>query len=152
MTPAPIRREILVSTGPDRAFALFTAHIGRWWPLRHFSVFGTDALVAFEGERLVERSGSEVSVWAEVLEWDPPATLRLRWHPGRDATRATDVSVSCRVTATTTTAPWSTLVCMARADGEERYGRVEDPAAAAEEYGDGGPPSCAPSVTGRSAM
>jgi hypothetical protein len=30
MTLAPIRREILVSTVPDRAFALFTSHIGRW--------------------------------------------------------------------------------------------------------------------------
>ena len=67
MTLAPIRREILVATLPDRAFALFTSHIGRWWPLRDSSVFGADALVAFEGDRLVERSGSEVSVWAEVL-------------------------------------------------------------------------------------
>jgi hypothetical protein len=40
MTLAPIRREILVSPLPDRAFALFTSHIGRWWPLRDFSVSG----------------------------------------------------------------------------------------------------------------
>jgi uncharacterized protein YndB with AHSA1/START domain/uncharacterized protein YciI len=129
MTLAPIRREILVSAGPDRAFALFTSHIGRWWPLRDFSVFGADALVAFEGDRLVERSGGETSVWAEVLEWDPPARLRLRWHPGRDVTRATDVSV--------TFAPHDggTMVTLVH-DGWER---VEDPAAAAEEYGHGWP-------------
>ena len=129
MTIAPIRREILVSTAPDRAFALFTAHIGRWWPLRDFSVFGADALVAFEGDRLVERSGSEVSVWAEVLEWDPPTTLRLRWHPGRDATRATDVSVTFAAHDD------GTMVTLVH-DGWER---VEDPAAAAEEYGHGWP-------------
>jgi uncharacterized protein YciI len=129
MTLAPIRREILVATLPDRAFALFTSHIGRWWPLREFSVFGADALVAFEGDRLVERSGSEVSVWAEVLEWDPPRTLRLRWHPGRDATRATDVSVTFAAHDD------GTMVTLVH-DGWER---VEDPAAAADEYGRGWP-------------
>jgi uncharacterized protein YciI len=129
MTLAPIRREILVSTVPDRAFALFTSHIGRWWPLRDFSVFGAEALVAFEGDRLVERSGSELSVWAEVLEWDPPATLRLRWHPGRDATRATDVSVTFAAHDD------GTMVTLVH-DGWER---VEDPAAAKEEYGRGWP-------------
>ena len=129
MTLAPIRREILVSTVPERAFALFTAHIGRWWPLRDFSVFGADALVAFEGDRLVERSSSEVSVWAEVLEWDPPATLRLRWHPCRDATRATDVSVTFVPHEDGTKV---TLV-------HHGWERVEDPAAAAEEYGHGWP-------------
>ena len=129
MTLAPICREILVSTLPDRAFALFTSHIGRWWPLRDSSVFGADALVAFEGDRLVERSGSEVSVWAEVLEWDPPRKLQLRWHPGRDATRATDVCVTFAAHED------GTMVTLVH-DGWER---VEDPAAAAEEYGHGWP-------------
>ena len=129
MTVAPIRREILVSATPDRAFALFTAHIGRWWPLRDFSVFGADALVAFEGDRLVERSGSQVSVWAEVLEWDPPAKLRLRWHPGRDAARATDLHVSFAAHDD------GTMVTLVHGGWE----RVEDPAATAEEYGHGWP-------------
>lgn len=129
MTVGPIRREIVVSAVPDRAFALFTAHIGRWWPLRDFSVFGADALVAFEGDRLVERSGSQESVWAEVLEWDPPLNLRLRWHPGRDAARATDVHVSFAAHDD------GTLVTLMHGGWE----RVEDPAVAAEEYGRGWP-------------
>ncbi|HEY1920202.1 MAG TPA: hypothetical protein VGH27_31910 [Streptosporangiaceae bacterium] len=28
----PIRREVLVPAGPDRAFEVFTARIGDWWP------------------------------------------------------------------------------------------------------------------------
>jgi uncharacterized protein YndB with AHSA1/START domain/uncharacterized protein YciI len=129
MTVAPIRREILVAVPPDRAFALFTAHIGRWWPLRDFSVFGVDALVAFEGDHLVERSGSEVSVWAEVVEWDPPATLALSWHPGRDAAHASDVRVSFAAHDD------GTIVTLVHGGWE----RVENPAAAAEEYGHGWP-------------
>jgi uncharacterized protein YciI len=129
MNVAPIRREILVSATPDRAFALFTAHIGRWWPLREFSVFGVDAIVAFEGDHLVERSGAEVNVWAEVLEWHPPAELRLSWHPGRDAARATDLQVSF------TARDDGTMVTLVHSGWE----RVEDPAAAAEEYGHGWP-------------
>jgi len=51
----PIRREVTVTVPVETAFALFTAHIGHWWPLAGFSVNGADSLVAFEGDRLVER-------------------------------------------------------------------------------------------------
>ncbi|HEY0168655.1 MAG TPA: SRPBCC domain-containing protein [Jatrophihabitans sp.] len=91
--PAPIRREVVVAAPPATAFALFTAHIGSWWPLASHSVFGADATVAFEGDQLVERSGNQRTVWAEVIELDPPRSLRLSWHPGHDASRATELSV-----------------------------------------------------------
>lgn len=29
----PIRREVLVDAGPEAAFEIFTAGLGRWWPL-----------------------------------------------------------------------------------------------------------------------
>jgi uncharacterized protein YciI len=129
MSVAPIRREILVAATPERAFALFTAHIGRWWPVHDLSVSGVDALVAFEGDHLVERSGSEVNVWAEVIEWDPPAQLRLSWHPGHDTARATDVHVSFAAHDD------GTMVTLVHGGWE----RAEQPAAAAEEYGHGWP-------------
>ena len=56
MTLAALRREILVAATPHRTFELFTGHIGSWWPLATYSVFG-DGTVAFEGSELVERSG-----------------------------------------------------------------------------------------------
>lgn len=90
----PIRRHIDVATGVETAFALFTAHIGAWWPLAGHSVDGDGGLVAFEGGLLVERSAAGAHVWGEVLEWTPPTSLRLTWHPGRPADDATDVTVT----------------------------------------------------------
>ena len=123
-----VRREVHVDVPPDVAFRLFTEHLGEWWPLGDFSVFG-DGTVAFEGDRVVERSGERVSVWAEVTAWDPPGSLRLAWHPGADAADATDVGFSFRPAGA------GTLVVVVHA-GWERRG---DAAAAAEEYGRGWP-------------
>lgn len=92
---APVRRSVRVAAPVETAFALFTAHIGAWWPCgQGHSVYGKDAMVAFEGDLLVERHQGESSVWAEVLGWDPPTGFRLNWHPGSDAARATQVDVS----------------------------------------------------------
>jgi uncharacterized protein YndB with AHSA1/START domain len=97
-TIAPVHREVLVRADVGTAFALFTAHVGAWWPLESHGVLGAGASVAFEdaggSRRLVERSGGEASVWAEVLEWVPPHRLRLSWHPGTDPAEATDLTVT----------------------------------------------------------
>lgn len=90
----PIRREVIVEAAPDVAFALFTHHIGSWWPYAGHSLEGSAATVAFEGERLVERLGASEHTWAEVLEWSPPSRFELNWHPGRDAADATNVIVT----------------------------------------------------------
>jgi uncharacterized protein YciI len=126
---APIRRYVSVPVSAESAFALFTSHIGAWWPTHRHSVFGEGSLVAFEGDRLVERSSDGMSVWAEVVEWDPPRTLRLAWHAGQDATHATDVRVSF------SSEDGLTLVTLEHG-GWERH---EHPAEAAEEYGNGWP-------------
>jgi len=103
-TIAPVVRTIEVAAPVETAFALFTAHIGRWWPVAGgHSVFGEGALVAFEGEELVERYGDQRSVWAEVVEWDPPQGFRLTWHPGSGPERSTDVRVDFAPTADGTT-------------------------------------------------
>jgi hypothetical protein len=54
-TVPPIRREILVDADPAVAFEVFTAGIGRWWPVEEHSVHGKGGAVAFEDGRLVER-------------------------------------------------------------------------------------------------
>ena len=59
--PAPVRREALVAAAPDRAFELFTAHIGSWWPRPDYSVFEHDNDVAFEDGRLVETEAMKVA-------------------------------------------------------------------------------------------
>lgn len=87
----PVRREIVVSAPVDAAFALFTAQVGAWWPLADRHILSPDSSLALEGGRLVERSRSRASVWAEVIEWEPPTSLRLDFHPGADRDQATDL-------------------------------------------------------------
>jgi uncharacterized protein YciI len=130
MTEVPaVRREIQVKASVDSAFALFTAHIAAWWPTDEHSIYGESGLVAFEGDRLVERAGDGMSVWADVVEWDPPHSLRLAWYPGLDAERATDLRVSFHPVAD------QTLVTVEHTGWE----RLEDPAGTAENYDSGWP-------------
>jgi uncharacterized protein YndB with AHSA1/START domain/uncharacterized protein YciI len=125
-----IHREVVVAAPAEAAFALFTAHIGAWWPLAEYSVFGERGTVAFEGERVVERSGPDASVWAEVVSWDPPRTFELCWHPGSEAAKSTDLAVTFTALDAAST----------RVSIEQRgWERMADPAAAREEYGHGWP-------------
>ncbi len=128
--PAPIRREVVVAAPPATAYALFTAHLGSWWPLASHSVFGAGGTVAFEGEQLVERSGGQHSVWAEVIRADPPNSIELSWHPGQDASRATELTIRFADRG------GSTAVSL-----EHRgWHRLADPQGARDEYERGWPP------------
>ena len=82
--PAPVRRSIHVDVPRERAFEVFTAGIGRWWPkTHHIGAADIDTLVIEprEGGRWFERDvdGSECEV-GKVLVWDPPARLVLAWQ------------------------------------------------------------------------
>jgi uncharacterized protein YndB with AHSA1/START domain len=95
MNLPPLRRQVVVPAGPEVAFDVFTQRIGDWWPLDRFSVHGEKATTAFRDGRLVETGpGGDEAVWGTVLDWVPPRRLRLTWHPGRDADRASEVEVS----------------------------------------------------------
>ena len=50
MVDIPIRKELTLAVAPERAFALFTEDVSRWWPMRSHSVGGDDAVgVSIEG-------------------------------------------------------------------------------------------------------
>ncbi|HWL02714.1 MAG TPA: SRPBCC domain-containing protein [Microbacteriaceae bacterium] len=84
MTLLPVRNELVVPAGPATAFSVFTAQIGRWWPLAAKSVHH-DGSVAFAGGRIVEFSASgREAVWGSVVAWEPDARVGFTWHPGRD--------------------------------------------------------------------
>ena len=68
MTERAVHREVLVTADVETAFELFTAHIAAWWPLGSHGVFGAAASVAFEQDRLVERTG-HASVGAGPRCW-----------------------------------------------------------------------------------
>jgi uncharacterized protein YndB with AHSA1/START domain/uncharacterized protein YciI len=126
----PIRREILVDASPQAAFEVFTAGIGRWWPVAELSVYGAGAEVGFSGGRIVERSPEgQSAAWGTVTRWEPPGCVAFTWHPGGDPEPAS------RVTVTFTAAGRQTLVRLEHAGWEA----FADPAAARAEYEHGWP-------------
>ena len=129
-TVPPIRREVLVDAGPEAAFDVFTAGIGRWWPLAGHSVHGAGGTVAFTGGQLVERAatGQQV-IWGTVTRWEPPAAVAFTWHPGRTPERPSHVEV------TFTAAGPQTLVTLIHS-GWDAYA---EPAAMRAEYDHGWP-------------
>jgi uncharacterized protein YndB with AHSA1/START domain len=84
ISPAPVRRSVRVGASRERAFEVFTAGVGRWWPkTHHIGAAELDTLVIEprQGGRWYERGvdGSECEV-GKVLVWDPPARLVLCWQ------------------------------------------------------------------------
>jgi uncharacterized protein YciI len=127
-TVPPIRREILVDADPATAFEIFTAGIGRWWPLEKLSLHGQDSTVAFTDGQIVETSpeGEQV-LWGTVTRWDPPGAEAFTWHPGYSADRSSHVEVTFAAAAA------QTLVRVEHTGWEA----FADPAAAREEYDHG---------------
>jgi uncharacterized protein YndB with AHSA1/START domain/uncharacterized protein YciI len=137
-TVPPLRRQIVVPADPATAFKVWTDEIATWWPLERFSVYGDRAAVSFVDGRLVERGpdGGEAT-WGEVLDWEPPDRLRITWHPGRDAARATEVEVRFEAVEDFSgpgLGP-ATLVTLVHRGWE----RLADPQAARDEYENGWP-------------
>jgi uncharacterized protein YndB with AHSA1/START domain len=88
ISPAPVRKSVRVAAPRERAFEVFTAGIGRWWPKsHHIGAADLDTLVIEprQGGRWYERDvdGSECEV-GKVLVWDPPARLVLCWQLSAD--------------------------------------------------------------------
>jgi uncharacterized protein YciI len=129
-TVPPIRREVLVDAGPEAAFDVFTAGIGRWWPIAELSVHGAGGTVAFAGGQIVERSASgQQAVWGTVTRWERPAAVAFTWHPGQTPERESHVEV------TFTAAGPQTLVTVIHTG----WAAFADPAAARAEYDHGWP-------------
>lgn len=86
--PAPVRKSVRVEAPPQRAFEVFTAGIGRWWPKTHHigaSDLDKHVIEPRRGGRWFERGvdGAECEV-GKVLVWDPPSRLVLSWQVNPD--------------------------------------------------------------------
>jgi uncharacterized protein YndB with AHSA1/START domain len=89
----PIRQDVIVGIGPERAFNLFTEEMGTWWPVdeysRAFNEFADQGLRVIRLEfqprlrgRILEHlSDGRVLPWAEVVDWQPPHRLVMAWVP-----------------------------------------------------------------------
>jgi uncharacterized protein YndB with AHSA1/START domain len=102
-TAAPVRTEIVVDAPIDRAFDVFTADMGSWWPPTNHILEAELAEMVFEprvGGHIYDRGvdGSE-SRWARVLAYEPPDRvvfswdINLQWQIETDPARTSEVEV-----------------------------------------------------------
>jgi uncharacterized protein YndB with AHSA1/START domain len=81
---AVVRRTVTVPTSQQRAFDVFTAQLGTWWP-REFSI-GEAAMADFIVEPKVGGRWYELGVdgkqcdTGRVIAFEPPERLTLAWH------------------------------------------------------------------------
>ena len=68
----------IVGLPVDDAFAIFTEHIDRWWVRKPF--VASDAVVRFEGDRLVAATINGAELLATVSKWDPPTRIEMEWN------------------------------------------------------------------------
>jgi uncharacterized protein YndB with AHSA1/START domain len=84
ITPAPVRKSISVKAPQAKAFEVFTAQIGRWWPASHTLLKSPVKATLIEprvGGRWYQigEDGSEC-INGFVLAWSPPSRLILSWR------------------------------------------------------------------------
>jgi uncharacterized protein YndB with AHSA1/START domain len=83
VTIAPVRKSIRVKASQARAFEVFTAGLGRWWP--RDQGIGTKPMKAMAMEtRLggrwyeISEDGSRVD-FGKMIVWEPPARFVMTW-------------------------------------------------------------------------
>jgi uncharacterized protein YndB with AHSA1/START domain len=80
---APVRKSLRVNARPERAFEVFTAGLGRWWPLDHGIGKTPRKAVAMEtrlGGRWYEQAedGTQTNV-GKIIVWEPPRRFVMSW-------------------------------------------------------------------------
>src|SRR5687767_9970756 len=79
-----IVKQLTVEAPAERAFRVFTANMGAWWPREHH--IGKAALKDCVVEPKVGGRWYEVTddgatcEWGKVLAWEPPTRLVLAWQ------------------------------------------------------------------------
>jgi uncharacterized protein YndB with AHSA1/START domain len=79
-----VRKQLTVDAPVDRAFRVFTASMGAWWP-REFHIGATalkDCVIEPQVDGRWYEVGEDGSTcdWGKVLAWDPPRRVLLAWQ------------------------------------------------------------------------
>jgi uncharacterized protein YndB with AHSA1/START domain len=80
-----VTRSVSVGVPPERAFAIFTEEIGKWWPLAEGMAFAGDrwqdmVIEGREGGRVYERArDGEIFHIGSVIVFEPPQRLVFTW-------------------------------------------------------------------------
>lgn len=98
-----VHQSIVVEAPIERAFSVFTAGIGAWWPAEHHILQGGLTEMVFEpreGGFIYDRAvNGEVCKWARVLAYEPPTRvvfswdISLEWQIQTDPRRTSEVEV-----------------------------------------------------------
>jgi uncharacterized protein YndB with AHSA1/START domain len=99
----PVRQSVEVELPPSEAFDLFTTRIAEWWPYKtHFSRGPVETLI-FEGKpggKLKEVcSDGAIVTYGEVLVWEPPRRVVIKWMVTPELAPPTEVEVRFTATA-----------------------------------------------------
>jgi uncharacterized protein YndB with AHSA1/START domain len=130
----PLTASVTVAVPRERAFELFTAEMGSWWP-REFS-WSQDKLEAIGIEPHADGFAYErgprgfTMHWGRVKAWDPPARFVFTWQIAADRTPQPDPDRSSEVEVRFHEENGATRVAVEHRDWE-RHGD------AAQEYRDG---------------
>jgi uncharacterized protein YndB with AHSA1/START domain len=100
---APVRKTIVVQATPERAFAVFTAGLDRWWPKTHnigTAPLRESIIEPFVGGRWYSKceDGSEavvghVSVWQPAQRFVVSWEISAQWKPDARVALASEVEV-----------------------------------------------------------
>lgn len=109
-----VRTSLEVTAPPERAYAVFTEGIDRWWTRAHHVQSGELKQIGLDprvgGRMWEENVAGDVCAWGRVLTWDPPREFAFSWLIGPDwGIPAVDAAGS-RVTVTFTPTAAGTLV------------------------------------------
>lgn len=82
-TLAPVRKSVTVNASQQRAFDVFVAHHGEWWPIESHRILegSTSATIEpREGGRWFETGSEGECQWGHVIAYEPPERLLLAWQ------------------------------------------------------------------------
>jgi uncharacterized protein YndB with AHSA1/START domain len=86
--PAPVRRSVEVKADIERAFEVFTARIGSWWPPSHTIGKGKLKTAVIEpragGRWYGEDEDGATTDWGHVLAFERPRRVLLAWQISGD--------------------------------------------------------------------
>jgi uncharacterized protein YndB with AHSA1/START domain len=116
----PVRKSVIVPAPPSRAFEVFTARFGDWWPLATHSVGTAEAASVTFGRGiggiiLETLADGTTTVWGTITRWEPPERVAFSWHAGTPEAEAGVVEV-----VFTPSGPDSTLVELIHSGWENR--------------------------------
>ena len=102
ITPAAIRKSLVLQATPEKAFRVFTEGFDGWWPRTHHigkAPLKRAVIESGVGGRWysLHENGDEQR-WGDVLVWEPPRRLVLAWRIdhafGYDPNLLTEVEIT----------------------------------------------------------